>query len=79
MRDVWGDRDRRWKMAGFPAGPRFAISGCVNFEILLGRGLAFCTHPSAAWRRLPPAGRALLVGAYAAGGYVAVLSVLLLR
>ena len=51
----------------------------VTVEILLGRGLAFCAHPSAAWRRLPPAGRAMLVGAYAAGSYVSVLSILLLR
>ncbi|MBA3885965.1 MAG: hypothetical protein H0X67_09560 [Acidobacteria bacterium] len=49
----------------------------MTVEILIGRGLACCTHPSAAWRKLPPSGRALLVAAYAAGSYLAVLAVLL--
>jgi hypothetical protein len=50
----------------------------VNVELLIGRGLACCAHPAAAWRRLRPTGRALLLGAYAAGSYVTVLAALML-
>lgn len=35
--------------------------------------MAFCAHPVAAWRILPPAKRALVAGAYFAASYVAVL------
>jgi hypothetical protein len=49
----------------------------MPLEILVGRSLAFCLHPSAAWRRLPVSGRVLLLAAYFAGGYVAVLTFLL--
>jgi hypothetical protein len=45
-------------------------------ELALGRSLAFCTHPYAAWRRLPIGGRALLVGAYFGGAYTIVLALL---
>jgi hypothetical protein len=45
-------------------------------EILIGRSLAFCLHPSAAWRRLPATGRVLLVAAYFSGSYVTVLALL---
>jgi hypothetical protein len=50
----------------------------VNVEILIGRALACCVHPAAAWPRLAPVKRALLVGAYAAGGYITVLAALLI-
>jgi hypothetical protein len=50
----------------------------VTFEVFLGRSAAFCLHPFAAWRRLPAAGRVLLVGAYFGAGYVAVLAALLI-
>lgn len=55
---------------------RAARFGAQGVEIVIGRGLAFCAHPTAAWRRLPPTGRALLVGAYAAASYITVLSLL---
>jgi hypothetical protein len=61
-----------------PSGEGLAYPVIVNVEIVIGRGLAYCAHPAAAWRRLRPAGRALLVGAYAAGSYVTVLTVLML-
>jgi hypothetical protein len=51
----------------------------MALEILIGRSLAFCLHPSAAWRVLPPARRALLVGAYFGAAYVGVLVALLAR
>jgi hypothetical protein len=50
----------------------------VTVEVLLGRSAAFCLHPFAAWRRLPAAGRVLLVGAYFGGSYIAVLAALLI-
>ena len=51
----------------------------VTLDVLLGRGLAFCVHPYAAWRRLTAAGRALLVFAYFGAGYGAVLALLMAR
>ncbi len=49
----------------------------VTLDILLGRSLAFCVHPSAAWTRLPARGRALLIAAYFGAGYVVVLAALI--
>jgi hypothetical protein len=51
----------------------------VSLDVLLGRGLAFCVHPCAAWGRLTAGGRALLVFAYFGAGYGAVLALLLAR
>jgi hypothetical protein len=45
-------------------------------ELVLGRSLAFCAHPYAAWRRLPIGGRALLFGAYFGAAYTLVLALL---
>jgi hypothetical protein len=50
----------------------------MSVELLIGRGLAFCLHPTAAWRVLSRPRRALVVAAYVAFGYVAVLSALVL-
>jgi hypothetical protein len=50
----------------------------MGIELLIGRGLAFCVYPRAAWRVLSTPGRAFVVAAYAGAGYVAVLGVLLL-
>jgi hypothetical protein len=50
----------------------------MTFDLLLGRGLAFCVHPMAAWRVLSAPGRTFVVVAYAGAAYVAVLGVLLL-
>ena len=49
----------------------------MDWNVLVGRSLAFCVHPFAAWPRLDLRGRALLVGAYAAFGYATVLAALL--
>lgn len=49
----------------------------MNWERLLGRSLAFCAHPAAAWRVLSRPGRALVLGAYFTAGYLAVLVSLL--
>ena len=48
-------------------------------DIVIGRTLACCVHPSAAWRRLSGSGRALIVGSYFAASYLAVLTVLFAR
>lgn len=50
----------------------------MTWDVRLGRSLAFCAHPVAAWPRLDNAGRALLVGAYAVTSYALVLLVLVL-
>lgn len=47
-------------------------------EIVLGRWLAFCVHPAAAWRVLPPSGRWLLAASYAAGSFLGSLTLLLM-
>jgi hypothetical protein len=46
-------------------------------EIVVGRWLAFCAHPTAAWRILPPSGRCLLAASYAAASFMVSLTVLL--
>ena len=50
----------------------------MSVDLLIGRGLAFCVHPTAAWRVLSTPGRAFVVAAYAGAAYVAVLGALLL-
>jgi hypothetical protein len=42
----------------------------MRLETALGWWLACTVHPHAAWRRLRPAGRALLVGTYFGAGYL---------
>jgi hypothetical protein len=48
----------------------------VPLDVLLGRSLAFCLHPYAAWHRLPSRGRALLACAYFGFGYALTLMLL---
>jgi len=50
----------------------------MSVDLLIGRGLALCVHPAAAWRVLSTPGRAFVVAAYAGAAYVTVLGVLLL-
>lgn len=45
--------------------------------IVLGRTVAGCVHPVAAWGRFSTIWRSLMLTAYAAAGYVIVLSLLL--
>jgi hypothetical protein len=54
-------------------------SAVMSVDIVIGRTLACCLHPAAAWRRVSGSGRALIVGAYFAASYLAVLAVLLSR
>jgi hypothetical protein len=48
----------------------------VPLEVLIGRSLAFCIHPVAAWRRLRTGGRLLLMAAYVVTSYVIALTIL---
>jgi hypothetical protein len=49
----------------------------MPLEILIGRSLACCAHPAAAWRVLSPARRVLLLAAYFGAGYIGGLAMLL--
>ena len=49
-----------------------------RLEMLLGRALAACVHPFAAWRRFSMSWRFWIVVAYLATGYVIVLGVLVM-
>jgi hypothetical protein len=49
----------------------------MAWELLLGRSLALCAHPTVAWRIVSRPGRALILGAYFAAGYLSVLLALL--
>ena len=64
--------------AGSLAGGVFAGASAMAPELVLGRWLAFCAHPIAAWRLLPVTGRCLIALSYAAVGYAAAFGVLVL-
>jgi hypothetical protein len=66
----------------FPAGPTFALQSAMpsklpRLEVLIGRSLAMCAHPYAAWRSQSARGRALVLVAYMATSYFVVLGALL--
>jgi hypothetical protein len=46
--------------------------------IWIGRSLAACVHPYAAWRAFSPRKRLLIVAGYFAGGFISVFGALLL-
>jgi len=48
----------------------------VPVEVVLARIAACCVHPAAAWDRLPPSGRTVLVAAYVGASYLLVLAAL---
>ena len=48
-----------------------------RLEVLIGRTLAACIHPLAAWRHTVRSFRLLLVAGYFAAGYVGVLAAML--
>ena len=47
-------------------------------EVLIGRSLAACVHPMAAWQSKARLFRVLLVGGYFVGGYITVLAAMAL-
>ena len=51
----------------------------MTADVVIGRTLACCAHPAAAWRRLSGSGKALIVTAYFVIGYVGGLVLLGIR
>jgi hypothetical protein len=49
----------------------------MTADVVIGRTLACCLHPAAAWRRVSKPGKALIVSAYFVAGYLGVLVALL--
>jgi hypothetical protein len=49
----------------------------VPIELVIGRWLAWCSHPVAAWRVLPASGRTLILASYFVSAYLAVLFALI--
>jgi hypothetical protein len=68
----------RAETLGFRSGIVVARASFVPLDLMIGRALAWCVHPVAAWQRLPARGRVLLVAAYVSASYTTVLTVLLL-
>ena len=58
-------------------GALLAPSSAVPIELVIGRWLAWCSHPVAAWRVLPASGRALILASYFVSSYLAVLLALI--
>jgi hypothetical protein len=50
----------------------------TQLELFVGRSLAFCAHPLAAWRVLPRSRRMLIVAAYFVAAFVTTLSALVI-
>jgi hypothetical protein len=50
----------------------------ARFEIVIGRSLAICAHPVAAWHTQSVRYRCVLVGGYVGAGYLLTLAVLAL-
>jgi hypothetical protein len=48
-----------------------------RLEVLVGRAMAMCAHPYAAWRSHSTKGRAVVVVAYIAASYFVVLCALM--
>ena len=51
----------------------------MSADVVIGRTLACCLHPAAAWRRVSKSGKALIVGAYFVMAYLGVLVGLLAK
>jgi hypothetical protein len=55
---------------------RHHTSPSSPLEIALGRSLALCVHPVAAWRLSSFRGRLVVLGGYAAVGYITMFAAL---
>jgi len=49
-----------------------------SLELVVGRAMAACAHPFAAWRVLSPSGRMIIVTAYFAAAYITILAGLII-
>jgi hypothetical protein len=67
------------RIAPFTAEFVLLISLPMSADVVIGRTLACCVHPAAAWRRVSKSGKALIIGAYFVVGYFGVLVALLAR
>jgi hypothetical protein len=65
-------------ISGQMASPQRVDRPSNRLEIMMGRSLAICLHPVAAWLSRSQRKRLVLVGGYVGAGYVAVLIALLL-
>ena len=50
----------------------------IEPEVVVGRFVAACVHPLAAWRVLPRSGRAVIWSAYFAAAFVTMFGILML-
>jgi len=74
--DAFAQQKREYR--AFMVASFLRSEGDMSLELLIGRGLALCVHPMAAWRVLSTPGRAFVISAYAVGAYVTVLATLLI-
>ena len=58
-------------------GVFLASAEAMPIELVIGRWLAWYSHPISAWRVLPMSGRVLIVASYFASSYAAVLLALI--
>jgi hypothetical protein len=58
-------------------GQRMSKRSGVDIAVVIGRTLAVCAHPWAAWRVSAGSGRALVVAAYFVAAFLTTLSALL--
>jgi len=66
-----------WQTAAACPGVFLATTGTMPVELVIGRWLAWCSHPVAAWRVLPMSGRVLILASYFVSSYAAVLLALI--
>jgi hypothetical protein len=66
-------------VAASPAELGLLVPARMSADVVIGRTLACCVHPAAAWRRVSKAGKAVILGAYFVVGYLGVLAVLLAK
>ena len=57
-------------------GTVVALQAAMSVEVVIGRAVAHCAHPSISWRCLPASGRVLLVAAYVSASYLTILTIL---
>jgi hypothetical protein len=77
--DVRGEKrtERQASIGPVLAATTSVLTKLPRLDVLVGRSLAMCAHPYAAWRRYSIRGRLVVVLAYTGAGYAVVLGVLL--
>lgn len=72
----WFEKSPLVDWSRFCENPGMALK-LPRLELLIGRSLAMCAHPYAAWRSQSAKGRALVLVAYMTVTYIIVLGVLM--